>query len=179
MTRHAIAQFGARADEAGFRGGDGNPQLLSDIAHGQALDVAKEHDVAHQAGDSSDLQFEDLSELRECQFPFGIGVGGRELNWDGPRLGGRFIEVDEVSAAPDAHEHEALIGDDAGQPRREFGIALVLVEVLVGFEDCVLRLIFGVAAIAEKEAAQVHTFVPMPLDEFSEGRAVSAACQVH
>ncbi|SPE23923.1 hypothetical protein SBA3_1040043 [Candidatus Sulfopaludibacter sp. SbA3] len=196
MTRHAAAQFRARADQTRFGGRDGDSQLACHVPHRQSLDIAEKHDIAHQAGDSSHFRSEDLGKLDDSELALRVRPGSRQLNREASRLGRRFpgsrqlnreasrlgrrfIEVDKAGTPPDSHQHQAFIGDDPRQPCRELRFALILVEMQISFYKSILRLVLRITPIAKEKTAQIHAFAPMPLDQFAKGVLVSTPSSFH
>jgi len=176
---HAGAQFRAGADEPGFRRGHCDSQLVGHVAHGQALDVAEHHDVAHQPGNSPDFRPEHRGQLGVGEFAFRIRVTAGKLEGNCLLARNRFIDVDESGPAPGAHQHETLVGHNAGQPSRELSLALILIEVLKGAHDCILRLIFRVVAVPEEVTSHIDTFAPVTLYQLAESLPVPIEGQLN
>jgi hypothetical protein len=76
---------------------------------------------------------------------------------------------------PAAHpqQHKALIGNDPRHPCGEFRVTLVLIQVLIGLHESILRLVFRISPISEKKAAQVDASSPVPPNQLAEGLLVS------
>ena len=88
---------------------------------------------------------------------------------------GRFIEIDKLGPPPDPQQHQTLVRHDPGQPRREFRLAVVLIEMGVSFRKRVLHLVFCVPAVAQKEGRQVHALRTVPAQQFPQCVFVSVA----
>jgi len=125
----AIAEFAASAEQAGLSGGFGDVELEGDFGEGQAHGLAEKERFAEEVGDAVDLRIEDSGDFVATEALFGVFGGIAEFEAGLVFVGAGIVEVGEVSAAELAEAHEALVDDDAGEPRGEAGVAFEAAEV--------------------------------------------------
>lgn len=173
VLAEAIAQFDARAQQPGFRGGNGYSENSGDVGHRNLLHIAQQDHVPQQRRNPVDFLFKHF-----CHFRFAdLGLRGnlpRRQVEDSSVLSRRCVfKIDKAAPALMAEAHEALIHNNSGQPSREARVTLKLTDVLVGFPTSILNFVFGVLTVAKYGSRQFEARGVVPFHQLGKGAVIA------
>jgi hypothetical protein len=166
---HALPQLGSRSKQPGFGCMDRDVQVRRHVFHGEFLDVAKHKYISQERGNSADFSPEKSSQFITDHFLLRIKNLSGQFNRasafvrDVPA-----VNIQEVRALLHPNQHQALVHYNAKQPGKKFGLPLVLIEMLICLNACLLNFVFSFGTIAKHKGSDVDASMPMPCDKFPE-----------
>ena len=151
-------------------------ECLSRFFCRQMFDVTEGEDGAKTWGQTLNGTTEDIRELALVEYLLGIGPPLGKIAGNATVFGlNVLVHGDCLRGFALAQAHQALVDGDAGQPGRELGVALELIEFLVGLEEGILGDVFGVFAVLGNVLGDAKDLPLVLADELGECGCISSA----
>src|SRR5215472_281535 len=102
------------------------------------------------------------------QLALGIGSTRRQFNGQAFLTVGVRVNIYKANAPPHPDQRQALIGHDSKKPRKELGIAVILVQMFKSLEACFLHFVLRVAPVTQYERSDIDAGSMVPADQNTE-----------